>query len=195
MAVAGAAQGPVGSPCGALYAPHQEVGRDGQGDRAGDWEGNFVKPRPWYNFWSKSETTIDGKDYVNGPKGVIHPGEMSGTPWDPKVHGVAKHPVTNLPPARLRRALSRFVEARDAALARLVPDDADLLPLDPGHDACDAYEAFGGALPAALRLRSFWGGATCSAGSCTRRRGAAPPGRSRSTATLHGLARPTRACS
>jgi hypothetical protein len=60
----------------------------------GDWEGNFVKPRPWYNFWSKSETTIDGKDYVNGPKGVIHPGEMSGTPWDPKVHGVAKHPVT-----------------------------------------------------------------------------------------------------
>ncbi|WP_437595982.1 hypothetical protein WMF28_25685 [Sorangium sp. So ce590] len=94
MAVAGAAQGPVGSPCGALYAPHQEVGRDGQGDRAGDWEGNFVKPRPWYNFWSKSETTIDGKDYVNGPKGVIHPGEMSGTPWDPKVHGVAKHPVT-----------------------------------------------------------------------------------------------------
>ncbi|WP_437595981.1 hypothetical protein WMF28_25680 [Sorangium sp. So ce590] len=66
--------------------------------------------------------------------------------------------VANLPPARLRRALSRFVEARDAALARLVPDDADLLPLDPGHDACDAYEAFGGALPAALRLRSFWGG-------------------------------------
>ncbi|WP_437573726.1 hypothetical protein [Sorangium sp. So ce887] len=66
-------------------------------------------------------------------------------------------PLFNLPPARLRRALSRFVEARDAALVRLVPDDADLLPLDPGHDACDAYEVFGGALPAALRLRSFWG--------------------------------------
>ncbi|WP_437908271.1 hypothetical protein WME95_10530 [Sorangium sp. So ce327] len=47
--------------------------------------------------------------------------------------------------------------ARDAALARLVPNDADLLPLDPGYDACDAYEAFGGPLPAALRLRSFWG--------------------------------------
>ncbi|WP_437476947.1 hypothetical protein WME75_27315 [Sorangium sp. So ce1014] len=66
-------------------------------------------------------------------------------------------PLFGLPALRLRRALSRFVEARDAALARLVPDDADLLPLDPGHDACDAYEAFGGALPAALRLRSFWG--------------------------------------
>ncbi|WP_437745304.1 hypothetical protein WMF39_09960 [Sorangium sp. So ce1504] len=32
-----------------------------------------------------------------------------------------------------------------------------MLPLDPGYDACDAYEAFGGELPAALRLRSFWG--------------------------------------
>jgi RHS repeat-associated protein len=58
------------------------------------WEGNFVKPRPWYNFWSKSVTNIDEKDYVDGPKGVIHPGEMSGTPWDPKVHGVAKDPRT-----------------------------------------------------------------------------------------------------
>ncbi|WP_437521189.1 hypothetical protein WME79_28590 [Sorangium sp. So ce726] len=66
-------------------------------------------------------------------------------------------PLFHLAPGRLRRALSRFVAARDAALARLVPSDADLLPLDPGHDACDAYEAFGGALPAALRLRSFWG--------------------------------------
>lgn len=25
---------------------------------------------------------------------MIRPGEMSGTPWDPKVHGVAKDPVT-----------------------------------------------------------------------------------------------------
>ncbi|AGP38577.1 hypothetical protein [Sorangium cellulosum] len=68
-----------------------------------------------------------------------------------------RRPLFGLPALRLRRALPRFVAARDAALARLVPDDADLLPLDPGHDACDAYEAFGGALPAALRLRSFWG--------------------------------------
>ncbi|WP_437964153.1 hypothetical protein WMF04_31120 [Sorangium sp. So ce260] len=68
-----------------------------------------------------------------------------------------RRPLFGLPALRLRHALPRFVEARDAALSRLVPDDADLLPLDPGHDACDAYEAFGGALPAALRLRSFWG--------------------------------------
>jgi hypothetical protein len=66
-------------------------------------------------------------------------------------------PLFDWPSDRLRRALSRFTEARDAALAHLVPNDADLLPLDPGYDACDAYEAFGGALPAALRLRSFWG--------------------------------------
>lgn len=58
------------------------------------WEGNFIKPRPWCNFRSKSVTKIDGKDYVGGPKGVIHPGEMSGTPWNPVVHGVAKDPVT-----------------------------------------------------------------------------------------------------
>lgn len=31
---------------------------------------------------------------LTGPKGVIHPGEMSGTPWVPTVHGVAKDPVT-----------------------------------------------------------------------------------------------------
>ncbi|XXX72817.1 hypothetical protein WMF30_34730 [Sorangium sp. So ce134] len=68
-----------------------------------------------------------------------------------------RRPLFGLPALRLRRALPRFVAARDAALARLVPDDADLLPLDPGHDACDACEAFGGPLPAALRLRSFWG--------------------------------------
>ncbi|WP_437995696.1 hypothetical protein WMF26_31260 [Sorangium sp. So ce185] len=68
-----------------------------------------------------------------------------------------RRPLFGLPALRLRHALPRFVAARDAALARLIPDDADLLPLDPGHDACDAYEAFGGALPAALRLRSFWG--------------------------------------
>lgn len=66
-------------------------------------------------------------------------------------------PLFNWPSGRLRRVLPRFTEARDAALARLVPNDADLLPLDPGYDACDAYEAFGGPLPAALRLRSFWG--------------------------------------
>jgi hypothetical protein len=69
----------------------------------------------------------------------------------------ALRPLCGLPALRLRHALPRFTEARDAALARLVPNDADLLPLDPGYDACDAYEAFGGPLPAALRLRSFWG--------------------------------------
>ncbi len=58
-------------------------------------------------------------------------------------------PLCGLPTLRLRHALPRFTEARDAALARLVPNDADLLPLDPGYDACDAYEAFGGPLPAA----------------------------------------------
>jgi hypothetical protein len=68
-----------------------------------------------------------------------------------------RRPLCGLPALRLRHALPRFMAARDAALARLVPNDADLLPLDPGYDACDAYEAFGGPLPAALRLRSFWG--------------------------------------
>jgi hypothetical protein len=68
-----------------------------------------------------------------------------------------RRPLCGLPAFRLRHALPRFTEARDAALARLVPNDADLLPLDPGYDACDAYEAFGGPLPVALRLRSFWG--------------------------------------
>ncbi|MBK8256718.1 MAG: DUF4150 domain-containing protein [Polyangiaceae bacterium] len=57
------------------------------------WEGNFKKPRPWYNFWSKSLGKEGSQDYILGGKGKIHAGEMSGIPGNNTVHGGAYVPT------------------------------------------------------------------------------------------------------
>lgn len=62
-------------------------------------------------------------------------------------------PLFGLPARRLPGLIDAFVKRRDEALARVAPG-ADLWPLDPDPDACDAYAAFGGDLPAALRLEA-----------------------------------------
>ncbi|WP_438042679.1 RHS repeat domain-containing protein [Sorangium sp. So ce128] len=54
----------------------------------------FVKPRPWYNFWSPtakqgdgSDFVIEDKEYITDKQGHLYYGTMSGTPNNPTVHG------------------------------------------------------------------------------------------------------------
>ncbi|MFT3770328.1 MAG: hypothetical protein QM820_33285 [Minicystis sp.] len=89
---------------------------------------------------------------------VLQPGGVERVRADGEGVRAGRGPLFDLPARRLPRLIERYVAARDEALARAVPAGAEVLPLDADADACAAYEAFGGDLPAALRLRSFWGG-------------------------------------
>lgn len=61
-----------------------------------------------------------------------------------------------LPARRLARDVPRYHRAREEALAHVLPAGAPRLALGIDRDERDAYEAFGGDLPSALRSPFFW---------------------------------------